>query len=177
MASPADLTRGLTAEYVRSILDYDPETGFFTWKPRDNLCPAWNGRWIGQRAGRTKSGDYCRIGIDGKPYQAHRLAWFVMTGRWPQQQIDHIDGNKSNNRFANLREADAFENHHNIGRAANNTSGFKGVCFNKRQGYWQATIKLGGKRKFLGFFATPDAAHEAYSAAAEVLHGGFRRVA
>ena len=105
--------------------------------------------------------------------KAHRLAWFFVYGEWPQKQIDHINGNKSDNRISNLRLATASQNLSNKGITKSNTSGYKGVSFNRTKKKWMASIKVNKKSINLGYFLTPEEASEAYKAAAIKHHGEF----
>jgi hypothetical protein len=157
----------LTSEELRRLLHYDPETGVFRWK-----CQPCNRVKIGQEAG-TGSNGYSLIRISGKCFKAHRLAWLYMTGEWPKEFIDHINGVRSDNRFANLREATQAENKRNIGKLRNNTSGFKGVYFNKLFNRWQARVMAAGKSIYLGSFMTPEEAHTAYCDGARRYHEEF----
>src|SRR4029450_2313606 len=112
----------LTAERLRELLDYDPETGDFTWKVNRRCVRS------GSVAGNVNCVDgYCYIGVDARRYHAHRLAWLYIKGAWPNDQIDHINGNKADNRFANLRQATHSQNQANGGRYSNNASGYNGV--------------------------------------------------
>src|SRR5882672_2364605 len=113
----------ITAAYLRTILHYDPKTGIFRWRVR--MSPA---RGAGEIAG-AKSGNYIRIGIKRRWYQAHRLAWLYVHGKWPLYWLDHANGDKLDNRLENLREATHSQNQMNSRRAKHNTSGFKGVTF------------------------------------------------
>ena len=159
----------LTAERLREVLSYEPETGEFTWlKPNP----------IGHR---VKSGDlagyfvqgYRRIAVDGRTYLGHRLAWLYMKGEWPANQVDHIDGNRGNNVWRNLREATHAQNHFNIGLTASNRTGFKGVSWFKKTRKWRARITVNRKEKTIGYFDTKEEAHSAYMSAANKLHGEF----
>ena len=143
--------------------------------------------WRDNRGKRTKAGDeaggiagryknYKTVKVDGCIYQLHRIIFLMHRGYLPEQ-IDHIDGNGLNNDIENLRAANHGQNQHNKGAQKNNTSGFKGVSWNKKSQKWQAFIKLDGKQRYLGYFDTPDAAHEAYKAAATKLHNEFARFA
>lgn len=175
----------LTADYVRQILHYDPETGVFIWRERDrehfatlNAYRSWNTQHSGSIAGSVRSDGYCIISTNGRRYLAHRLAWLYMTGSWPNNQIDHRDLDPSNNRFTNLRDATGSENLRNRGPQSNNTSGVKGVCWDKQREKWHAKISVNGKDRFIGYFdqdKLEDAA-TAYEKAARERHGDFARV-
>ena len=166
----------ITAEYVRSILHYDPETGEFRWKARADVCRWWNTRYVGSAAG-APSNRYRAIQIDKRRYYAHRLVWLYMTGEWPKEQIDHIDCNKANNCFSNLREATNSQNHANIGKCSSNTSGFKGVYWSRHTRKWHVRIKKNGKFYSLGYYNEDniEGAAAAYAAAARDMHGEFAR--
>jgi hypothetical protein len=166
----------LTAERLRELLDYDAETGVFTWRRRADRSSSWNSRYAGKAAGSRKNpGGYILIRVGGYAYLAHRLAWLHTTGAWPVGQLDHADGNPSNSALANLREATTVENQRNARRRVDNTSGFKGVT---RDGSgWRARIKVFGYNVCLGTYRTPEEAHAAYVAAAEKYHGEFARAA
>jgi hypothetical protein len=171
----------LTAEKLRQLLDYDPATGVFTWKFREEVSRnevAWNRRFLGKIAGRTKpnKNGYLELAIDGVLYYSHRLAWLYMTDEWPEDQIDHKNLNKADNRFENLREATAPNNGWNTRALKRGKSGFKGVSIcNGSQ--IVASICVSGKRMYLGSFKTTEEAHAAYVAAAKKYHGEFARVA
>ena len=166
--------KDLTLERVREVLDYDMETGKLTWKVR--MSPRRN---AGEEAGTTSSVHgkvaYRRITIDRISCGAHRLAWLLVHGVWPRNNIDHIDGNGLNNRIENLRDATLFENARNRGPQRNSKSGIKGVYWHVASGRWQAKIQHYGKGKNLGYYATPEEAREAYCKAAKELHGEFAR--
>ena len=115
-------------------LDYDPETGFFTW------VGDTGNQYRGTRAGSIEKKGYRQIEAEGFRYMAHRLAWFLMTGSWPKHQIDHINGIKDDNRWCNLREATNAENKRNAGRRADNTSGYK--CVTWHGGKWSVSVKF-----------------------------------
>lgn len=157
---------------LKDLLKYDPESGVFTW-----IKPG-----VGRKArAGCSSSTYTLIFVDGKVYRAHRLAWLYMTGKWPKAMIDHIDLNKHNNAFSNLREADGSQNKANMPMPRTNTSGFKGVSWSKCGATygkpWQAQISKDRKRMGLGCFATKEEAHAAYVVAAEKIFGEFARVA
>ena len=169
----------LTAEYLRSILHYDQETGFFTWLERADLPEGaarnrWNGRFPGQRAGYLKSfkhTSYLVIRINGQPYRAHRLAWLYVTGEWPSGEIDHEDGDGLHNWFINLRDATRAQNSGNTRRRSDNTSGFKGV--GRKGKRWVARVMIDGRKLHLGTHDTPEEAHVAYVEAAKKHFGEF----
>lgn len=160
----------LTREELKRCLSYDPETGVFTWAFR-----ARNSIKIGDVAGSMSRSGYQYIGINGKRYLAHRLAWLYVQGVWPENDVDHINRIKTDNRIANLRDATKSQNLGNSKTSRKNTSGVKGVCWHRHIRKWQATIHMHGKNRHLGYFATREAAAEAYRAAAENHHGEFAR--
>lgn len=165
---------------LKSILDYDPDTGIFTWKARPTTENTrehnrkWNGQFAGKTAGsRLVVGDrvYCSIRTPDGPLLAHRLAWLFVYGEFPNLQLDHIDNNPSNNRISNLREATYGENHQNRTHASRvSRSGLLGVVLIPRSGKFYASITVDGKREFLGSFADKDLAHQAYLTAKARLH-------
>jgi len=160
----------ITADYLRSIMTYDPATGIFTW----TNCP-WPRRHNGKQAGvpRGSRGNYIRIAIAGTRYYAHRLAWLYMTGRWPSLQIDHKDGNPQNNKWDNLREASQSQNSANKKRCAAHLP--KGVSRASRSHRYAAKITKDYRTTSLGSFPSPEEAHDAYTSAAKIIHGEFAR--
>lgn len=160
-----------SAERVRELLDYNALTGGFLWRasPSRNT-PA------GSVAGADCEG-YRLIRVAGGRYKAHQLAWLYMTGEWPSRQVDHKDTNRSNNRWDNLRLATGSQNKANMGKRADNTSGFKGVRWYPQTNRWVAQIGFQGKRKTIGYFKSPELAHVAYCEAADRLFGEFARFA
>lgn len=160
------MSEPLTLDRLKGLLRYDPITGIFTWRLDLRGCVR-----SGDVAGSDKGRGYIRIVIDGRKYYAHRLAWFYLIGRWPTDQIDHINQNKSDNRFNNLREADNSINHQNQSKPlSNNTIGFLGVRRARKK--FAAAIKLNKKVKHIGTFDTPELAHAAYLKAKRVIHEG-----
>jgi hypothetical protein len=159
----------LTADYLREVLDYNPETGEFRWKRHMS-----NRRGAGQEAGCicSRSG-YRLIGIKGVVHKANRLAWLYVHGEWPDRFVDHINGKTGDDRIANLRLATHQENLCNRGKPRNNTSGYKGV--HRHQGMWRARIAVNGRSISLGLYHNPEEAHRAYAIAAERYHGDFAR--
>ncbi len=155
----------LTSAAIRELVRYDEGTGVFTWiKTRTGSVRP------GRIAGYLRKDGYVSIRIYGRNYPAHRLAWLYVTGAWPENQIDHINRCKSDNRFLNLRDVTASENRQNILAQKNNSSGFKGVSRDVANARWRAGIKHGGKSKNLGNFTLPEDAAKAYAAAANELH-------
>lgn len=159
---------GLTQERLKELLHYDPITGLFTHiKARQRVI-------IGSVAGSVdKAQGYIRIGIDGKVYPAQRLAWFYMTSEWPTHLIDHEDTERSNNVWTNLRPATRSQNAHNTKLLDRNTSGYKGVSFERSRNKWTAHVTAYGKRQRIGMFDTAEAADGAARAVREVMHGDF----
>jgi len=155
-------------EYLKEILDYNVEIGVFTWK----VTKGGNAQ-IGNIAGGKSKEGYIKITINNRLYRAHRLAWLYMTGRWPEEQIDHINHIKDDNRFVNLREATSRENQQNAQIRKDNPSGHKGVTWDKQYQKWRAQISIDKKAKFLGHFDDLKNASANYEKAAKELHGEF----
>ena len=154
----------VTQERLKTLLDYDPETGLFRWKSKAVRNGAHGGR-----AGNTRPKGYVCIRIDGRLYMAHRLAWLYVHGMMPTQQIDHINQIKSDNRIDNLREASPSQNGQNRSKPRrDNKAGFLGV--QRKGNRWIALIGVNGKQQYLGMFATPEAAHQAYQKAKAEAH-------
>ncbi len=163
----------LTQQKLQEIFSYDPDSGEFIRIKRVRARDR-----VGQRAGASTTNGYRCIGIDGKTYLEHRLAWLYMTGEWPVNQIDHVNMNRSDNRFANLREATASENKYNAkarGGAMASKSGLKGVHWNARINRWAARITVNGKMRCLGHSTCPAAASFIYQIEADKLHKNFAR--
>ena len=157
-----------SAERVRSLLDYDPESGLFTWK-----VTTTNRVKKGDVAGFDRGDGYILTSIDGFKCRAHRLVWLYCTGEWPENEIDHIDGNPSNNRIENLREATHGQNIQNIRKAIKRdgrASPLMGATWAKKEGRWKAQIRVCGKNKHLGYFDTDTEASKAYLSAKSDLH-------
>lgn len=158
--------KSMDIDQLRSILTYDPLSGNFSWiKP--------TGRRVrpGGVAGFLQNG-YVNIQIEGTRYFAHRLAWAYMTGKWPAE-IDHKDGNKSNNAWENLRDVCRSANVENLRRPRkDNACGLLGVCWHKREGKFRAQIQVAGKKIQLGTFKDAQHAHAAYLEAKRRLHAG-----
>lgn len=150
-------------EYLRECFLYDPETGALTWRARprghfrsDARLRTWNTAFSGKPALSAVSGTGYRHGmLDMVGAKAHRVIWKMMTGADPDQ-IDHVNGVKTDNRWANLRDVDYPENSRNLARATNNTSGVTGVGWNRSARRWRAYIKSGGKNIHVGHFVLKD---------------------
>jgi hypothetical protein len=152
----------ITLERLREVLHYDPLTGIFTWRVKQGR----NGP--GKRAGSVKKDGYRDIGIDGKTYREHRLAWMYMEGEFPELDIDHKNRVQADNRFSNLRPATVSENGQN--RTA------KGVTFHKQTRKWQAQIRVDGKHIYIGLFPDEKLAINAYLDKKAELHPFFNEV-
>lgn len=158
----------LTSEYVAKRLDYNPETGIFTWK-----TPTAARLKSGDIAGTIHKTGYVKIILDGIPYWAHRLAWLYYYKEWPKgeaYQIDHINGNRADNRIANLRLVTNKKNARNHKMYSHNTSGITDVCFNEQSQKWCAQIHTNGKQIHLGSFHFFEDAVKAREAA-EIKYG------
>jgi hypothetical protein len=154
-------------ETLKELLSYEPETGIFRWK-----VARTNSNKVGDIAGYSE-GRYWKIGIGKTKHYAHRLAWAMVYGEMPKQHIDHINGDKLDNRIANLRLADKSQNGANRGKQKDNTSGFKGVYWHKQNQGYAAEIRIKNKKHYLGIFDTAIAAHFAYRLAAVQCFGEF----
>lgn len=156
----------LTAERLREVLDYDPMTGVFTTRIKRQ------GSKVGISPGYTKENGYSYMHIDMVSYMTHRLVWLWVNGSWPVGEIDHIDGNKLNNRIMNLRDVDRAMNTQNVKKARRNnkSSGLLGAY--RKGNRWQAQIRIGGVGTTLGTFSTPEEAHAAYLGAKRLFHPG-----
>jgi len=174
----------LTAERLRELLRYDPETGVFVWAT-DRYAGSHHKRLMakaGDVAGSKKANErnvYRTLTLDSVRHYAHRLAWLYMTGSFPARgmDVDHIDADSLNNRFANLRCASRPDNIRNSRRHIKSTSGLKGVSWHKGQRKWRAVIRIDGRQVHLGSFDDPNAAHAAYVAMAKDVFGEFARAA
>ena len=154
----------LKAKELRKELHYDDNTGIFTRVKSKGKCKA------GDIAGGLTHYGYITISVLGKRYPAHRLAWLYVSGSFPEDQIDHIDHDRTNNRFSNLREADNRTNAMNRGKYNTNTSGVVGVNWNEATNKWRAKITVEGQTVDLGTFVTFSHAVDARKNA-EVLYG------
>lgn len=161
------LSRPLTAARVRELLDYDPDTGLFSRRL------ITRGRSANGPVGSPHGNGYLTITVDYRAVLAHRLAWLWMTGKFPRETIDHINGDKTDNRWANLRPASLSENNCNVTAYRHNTSGFKGVHRQKDDGKYRASLSYRNKTIHLGTYDTPEAAYARYCEAGRKLRGEF----
>jgi hypothetical protein len=158
-----------TAERVRELLNYDPETGVFTWREGANLGKGHGRRKPGGEAG-CKGARYTILSIDGQHVYAHRVAWLYMTGEWPPATVDHRNRDTYCNRWANLRLATIAEQRQNSALSRRNTSGRKGVSWDASKGKWAAQIGAHGKRHHIGRFDDVEQAAAAYADAKAKRH-------
>jgi hypothetical protein len=157
---------------IMAILDYDPQTGLFRWKASRGAVRA------GAVAGCVDTKGYIVITINFTSYKAHRIAWLIITGEWPDRDIDHINMVRSDNRQSNLRLATKSENAANTGAQINNKLGVRGVCRRARgKNPFQVSIMVSGRRIQLGRHPTLEAATAAYDEAAKKYFGEFARPA
>lgn len=171
--------RKLDRDYLLRVLECDPETGVLRWKRRDD-SPRWSGRYAGTVAGYVAPSGYVRVQYQGRPVQAHRVVWTLVNGDIPDGlHIDHINGDPSDNRIANLRLATRSQNLANCrwGRKPNRLP--QGVFkTNPKSRYrlpYRAQMSVNGKRVWLGTFATVEEAATAYRNAGKRLHGEYMR--
>jgi hypothetical protein len=171
----------ITIDIIKEFLDYDPDTGSLWWKKRQlhhfkqgnrqaNACSIWNNKHAGTVAGSDDGKGRIIIRIYKNTYFAHRLAFMIMTGREPVEQIDHINGDSYYNKWINLRECEDYQNKQNLSIKSNNTSGYIGVWWHKQNKKWCAEIRTRNVKYYLGTFDDPKEAYEAYLAAKQNLH-------
>jgi hypothetical protein len=156
----ADLSAGVLAD-----IKYSPETGIFTWaRSRPGVS-------AGSQAGCLSKHGYLLVKVGRKQYRAHRLAWLITHGEWPDAEIDHINGDRADNRICNLRPVDRSGNSQNRWKAhCNSSHGRLGAAWNKQHQRWQSKIAANGARHHLGYFNSADEAHVAYMNAKRCLH-------
>jgi len=171
----ADIRQLPPVDELRRLFSYDPETGVVVRRVRPH--PQAKRSPPGAVATIRNQNGYLFINIDGRGYYAHRIIWKMQTGTEPEDQIDHINGTKTDNRWANLREADNSRNIQNSGLRRDNASGVKGVCWVKSHKAWAAYITVNKKQMRLGRFKSISDAAAARAKAAEALHGEFARAA
>lgn len=141
------MKNNLTPQRIKELLHYGPETGIFTWKVATSRRIR-----IGDVAGSITSAGYRVIWVTGTKYRAHRLAWLYVYGEFPHDEIDHINGDKLDNRIINLRDVTRAENSRNSRVRKDNTSGVMGVSWSKDRKKWLVLITVDGKQKNLGLY-------------------------
>lgn len=162
------VVRDLKIEWLRERLAYSKETGQFTWLVSGRGLPG-----IGKVAGSPAVGGYWRLHMKGVTYLAHRLAWFYVYEEWPKFEIDHINGNRLDNRIANLRDVPMDQNRQNQRKHhKTNKSGYFGVHFCKTKKKWRASIMYNRTQHRLGYYSTPEEAHASYIEAKRKFHPG-----
>lgn len=158
----------LSLENLKRLLNYNADSGEFTWRKTMS-----SNAKAGQVAGSICKDGYRHIKVNGVAYKAHRLAWFYSTGEWPESEVDHKYLNKDDNRISTIRKATPSQNSSNRGIRSDNSSGYKGVSWNKKSNKWSAEITSNGQRKHLGYFEKIEDASAAYKSAATEQHGQF----
>lgn len=152
-----------TPDELRQLLDYDPDTGSLRWRPRpltsfpdERSGKIWNTRFSGKLAAHMRADGYCRAVVNYNGIYVHRIAWAIVYGTWPDGEVDHINGDPSDNRIANLRLVDSSGNSKNSAKRSDNTSGVVGVYKNSARYTlpWSAEIYVNKKKRKLGNFAT-----------------------
>lgn len=174
--------KDITADFARQILDYDAAAGVLIWRPRtpemfrdgvhsaQRKCRAWNAKFAGKIAGCVEPRLYARIRIYDALYYVHRIAWLIVHGEWPQDELDHRLGLKNGDKIENLRPATRPQNLQNAATPSNNTSGHVGVSWNKAASKWHAYITVDRHRIHLGYFADRNEAAAAYLTAKKKHH-------
>lgn len=157
----------LTLEYLKQELIYKPESGLFYWRVRRK------GRRMCDPAGTLQNFGYIVIMLDGVRYVAQQLVWLYVTGKWPECELDHIDQDRSNNRFENLREATRSQNATNQKIREDNSSGHTGVCWDKQKLKWKVQISVKGQKRLQKHFIDFETACSFYRSKATELFGEF----
>jgi len=164
-AAPTPLAGELSPSVLKSLLIYSASSGDFFWSARDQSffksvgsCKAWNKRFANKKAFSDTGDGYLGGTILGRKVKAHRVAWAMHYGAWPMGEIDHVDGNRSNNAIANLRDVSRSENCKNRGTSQKNTSGSVGVTWDARDRLWKAQLQVNGKCVHIGCFKNKDEA-------------------
>lgn len=174
MASRKRFTKDFVIANIHDILEYNPDTGELVWKFvdfSDRGDAIFNKKYAGKVAGNVGRDGYRNLQVRGWPFSAHRLAWYITYGKWPDNQIDHINGNRDDNRLCNLRDCTSLVNARNVGLRATNISGHRGVTYNKSMDMWQAYIWIKGKQTHLGFHEEKQSAVNARVTAEETIGG------
>lgn len=172
--------QAVSVDTLRELLEYDAARGMLLWKRRpveycanQRMCNVWNGRFAGKRAGNLGIGGYWEVSVLDRTFPAHRVVWALCTGSWPTFHIDHINGDRTDNRFENLRDVPSVVNNENQRRARiNNNTGLLGAHLHKHSGLYHACIRVRGKKHSLGYHKTANDAHAIYVEAKRRLHEG-----
>ena len=158
----------LSLKLLHELLGYNPETGIFTWKV------SRRGRtWAGKVAGCVNPRGYITLGVCGAQHPAHRVAWLYMHGAWPDGEVDHINGIKTDNRMCNLRVATRIENSRNVGLTSKNKTGIKNVYWHSGHKKYRACIDVDRKEVHLGYFTNLSDAEAVVAEARVKYHGDF----
>lgn len=167
--------------YLTECFDYDFQSGNLTWKqrPLSHFVDSWrmnqsNSRNFGNVVSMVSASGYIEVKISGNTYKSHRIIWKIVTGEEPSI-IDHINGDRTDNRFINLRLATKIQNGANRGISSNNESGFTGVSYHSRDDKWQSYITVNGSRLYLGSFESLDSAIISRQNAEIKYFGEYRR--
>lgn len=160
-------TQTIEVSLLKELVSYEPETGRFFWKFRTPLTcsryASFNTRHAGDETGLTKNErGYCLISVKNVKFKAHRVAYALMTGGWPVGEIDHINGDRSDNRWCNLRQVTHRENRANTyGWKKKTSSKYIGVCWQKDCNRWKAQCTIDGRNHHVGLFKTEEEAAKA----------------
>lgn len=160
-------TETVDVEYLRERLHYDPETGKLFWKDHKSMPKHWRTKWVGKEAFTSTDGHYFIGSVNSIRLYAHRVVWAIYYGKWPNNNIDHINGVKTDNRINNLRALSQKKNTQNACISINNTTGVNGVYWHKRTKKWLAKVVVDYKGIHLGYFDTIEEAAKARQEANE----------
>lgn len=160
----------LTQEYLKEILQYNENTGIFTWLKKTTNC-IHNRIVVGSVAGSVSKRGYLQIVINNKRYFSHRLAWLYVYGKYPNNNIDHINGITNDNRIENLRDVTQRTNSQN--RKTHRKGSLVGSSYCKKRNKWRSTIYFNRKRYHLGYFETALEAHNIYLSKVQSIDKGM----
>lgn len=166
----------VSIDRLRDLLIYDPETGVLTWRKRTEIKKSdkqMNGKFAGKPAGYVSADGYHVVGVDGFDIMAHRVIYAIVTGDWPEGEIDHKNAIKSDNRWSNLRVATHGQNSTHRGTSKNNTSGQRGVSWRRDMAKWRVYLRADGQWISGGFFDDIELAKARYWELAHELRGEF----
>lgn len=154
-----------TQDYLKTIFDYELETGQLIWRYRENVPKQWNTRYAGKVAGCLNEFGYMSVTVNGSYQLVHRLIWLYVHGKWPGEELDHVNGDKADNRIVNLREATRSQNMANLEAP--------GLGTWRRGNRYRAQITVNGSKIYLGWFSTEEEANQAYLEAKDRYAGEF----